>query len=344
PEARSHVTGEASHALRIRLWSRTTTASGILAMLCLLGILLASCSSDTQPASGTAHPQQRIANNTISYSISAQDVLIRTFRGGGHRGTLDLSPQISIYGDGTYILGPGLNMRQGRIDTNGLQQLLNTLVNTDGLLSLKRQQFYDIADQDATILQLSLNERHYQFLYSKFGSRQESQQDMDAYHHLEQALSAITTALNGATQPYTNSTQALLAYQNFSPNLSQSIPTWDLPDFTLNQLATFECGPVPQDITGPNADSGCLEFNIPRNALLLTDGQARRITGLLHGHLSGEFYEPSTGLYYMIMLRALLPDELPLKTLAMYGSEYIDYTGVPLYSGTVPTPAPTPKG
>ncbi|MDQ2714262.1 MAG: hypothetical protein M3Z08_05080, partial [Chloroflexota bacterium] len=275
------------------------TAASILAMLCLLGILLASCTGNTQPASGTAHPQQHIANNTISYSISAQDVLIRTFRGGGHMGTLDLSPQISIYGDGTYILGPGLDMRQGKVDTNELQQLLSILVNTDGLLNLKRQQFYDIADQDATLLQISLNERNYQFLYGKFGSRQESQQVMDEYHHLEQALSTITASLNGPTQPYTNPTQALLAYQNFSPNLSQSIPTWDFPDFTLGQLATYECGPVPQDITGPNADSGCLEFNIPRNALLLTNGQARKITEMLHGHLSREFYEPGSGLYYI---------------------------------------------
>ena len=89
-------------------------------------------------------------------------------------GALAFSPQVSIYGDGTYILGPGYQMRWGKLDTGALQQLLHTLVDTGGLLGLSRQQFYDVPDQNATLLQLTLNNKHYEFLYGKFGTLQES--------------------------------------------------------------------------------------------------------------------------------------------------------------------------
>ena len=46
-------------------------------------------------------------------------------------------------------------MRWGKLDTNALQQLLHTLVDTDGLLSLNRRQFYDVPDQNATLLELT---------------------------------------------------------------------------------------------------------------------------------------------------------------------------------------------
>jgi hypothetical protein len=314
-----------------------------LIICCLLGLLiLTACSQESAGSPATAQPHLRqIDNGTITYDSSAEAVVLRIFRGGGHLGTLDLSPLISIYGDGTFILGPGLQMREGHLSQDQLNQLLHTLVNSYGLPGFKRQQFYDIPDQDATLLQFNVNNQRYQFLYSDFGNREESQQDMDEYQRLGEALTAITSAIGGHTSPYSSDEQVLLARQDFSPDLTQKIPVWSLPDFTLNQVAIFECGPVPQDITGPNADSGCLTFTIPRKALLLSGSQRTTISELLHGHESGEFYEPSTGFYYTVMLRPLLPDERLQGTLAMYGSQNLTYTGVPLYQGPVPTPVPT---
>jgi len=257
-------------------------------------------------------------------------------------GTLAFSPQVSIYGDGTYILGPGYQMRWGLLDTGALQQLLHTLVDTGGLLSLKRQQFYDVPDQNATLLQLTLNNKHYEFLYGKFGTLQESAQDMDEYHHLGKALSAITEALNGPTHPYTSTSMALLVHQDFSPDLSQTISNWSLRDFSLDQVATFECGVIPRDETGPNADTGCLSFTTPLYAYLPTPQQLRTVKILLHGRQQGEFYEPNSVLYYTVVLRPLLPDEASQKMLAMLGSQQLSYSGVPLHSGTIPTPVPTP--
>jgi len=315
-----------------------------LTMLCLIGILLTACDSSFLSSSTNTnnHSTLPTSNGPITYSTSPNDILARTFYGGGNMGTLAFSPQVSIYGDGTYILGPGYQMHWGKLDTGALQQLLHTLVDTGGLLNLKRQQFYDVPDQDATLLQLTLNNKHYEFLYGKFGALLESAQDMDEYHHLGKALSAITEALNGPTHPYTSASMALLVHQDFSPDLSKAISDWSLRDFSLDEVATFECGVIPPGGTGPNADTGCLSFTTPLYAYLPTPGQLQTIKILLNGRQQGEFYEPKSELYYIVVLRPLLPDEESQKTLAMLSSQHLSYTGVPLHSGTIPTPVATP--
>lgn len=312
----------------------------LLVGICLLIGLLTACDSSAviQPTSTPAHRTVPTSNGPISYSTGPQDVLLRTFRGGGNLGTLELSPEVSIYGDSTYILGPGLQMRQGKLDTSSLQQLLHTLVDTDGLLTLKRQQFSDTSGQNGTLLQVTLNGKQSTFLYGTFGLLQENAQDMDEYHRLGHALTTITEALVGPTNPYSSQNAALLVYRDFSPDLTQDIPFWSLSDFTLNQLATYECGPIPPDQTSPNADTGCLTFTTPRYALLLTISQVQKLTGLLKGQAQGVFNEQ--GLYYMVILRPLLPDELPVKNLVMFGSASLSYTGVALHMGAVPTPTP----
>lgn len=308
-------------------------------LLCSLLTLLAACDSTSGTSSTTHHTLSTTSGSIITYSTDPQDVLIRTFYGGGKLGTFDMSPEVSIYGDGTYILGPGLQMLQGQLQSDSLQQLLNTLVDTDGLLKLNRQQFYDVPDQNATLLQLMLNGRAYEFLYGPFGNLQESAQDLDEYQRLGQALTSITEALSGPTHNYTSSKMALLVHQTFSPDPSQNIPSWNFQDFTLDQVATYECGPTPPDQTGPNADIGCLTYTVPRTALLLSAQQLRNIMTLLHGQLQGVFLE--NGLYFSAILRPLLPDELPQKMLAMLGSQELSYAGVPLHEGAVPTPTPT---
>ena len=315
-----------------------------LAMLCFIGTLLTTCdnpflSSSTNTSNHSTLPS---SNGPITYSTSPNDVLIRTFYGGGTLGALAFSPQVSIYGDGTYILGPGYQMRLGKLDTGSLQQLLHTLVDTAGLLNLRRQLFYDVPDQNATLLQLTLNNKHYEFVYGKFGALQENAPDMNEYHHLGKALTAITEALNGPTQPYTSTSMALLVHQDFSTDLSKTTPNWSLRDFSLDEVAIFECGVIPPGSTGPNADTGCLSFSTPLNAYLPTPRQLQMIKILLGGRQQGEFYDPKSELYYTVVLRPLLPDELPQKMLAMLGSQQLSYTAVPLHSGTIPTPAPTP--
>src|SRR5712692_7342691 len=164
----------------------------MIIMLCSLLTLLVACDSNPSVSStNTHHTLSTNDGNIITYSTSPQDVLIRTFYGGGRLGTFEMSPDISIYGDGTYILGPGLQMQQGKLDTDALQQLLHTLVDTDGLLKLNRQQFYDLPDQNETLLQLALNGKHYELTYGPFGNLQESAQDMDEYQRLGKSLTSI---------------------------------------------------------------------------------------------------------------------------------------------------------
>jgi hypothetical protein len=266
-------------------------------------------------------------------------VLIRTFYGGGLYGSLEISPEISIYGNGTYILGAD---RQGMLSADILQQLLHTLAGTYGLLSMQRQQFADIQDQNATFLELTLNGKQREYIYGSFGNVQESQQDIDEYHRLNKALTAITEALKGPIRPYTSKSIALLARQTFSPDFSQNIPYWPLSDYTLAQAAVFVCGVLSPDNTSPNAETGCLKYLKPNNAILLTAAQLQTLQGDLNNQQEGTFTEG--GLYYTIFLRPLLPDELPTKTLAMFGSDQFTYSGVPLLEGTVPPiPTPTPS-
>ncbi|MEO8970670.1 MAG: hypothetical protein ABI406_03610 [Ktedonobacteraceae bacterium] len=316
----------------------------LFTILFALLLLLASCS--TAPSSnstkGTSHTTLSTNNGTITYSSSPQDVIIRTYFGGGNIGTLEMSPDISIYGDGTYILGPGIQMRKGHLSTNTLQQLLHILVDSDGLPGFQRQQFYDIPDQNMTLLQLNLNGKNYAYYYGQFGSLQESTQDMSEYHSLGQALATITQSISGTTQAYASTNMALLVHQDFSPDLTKKIPDWTFPDFTLDSLATYECGVTPPDQTGPNADTGCLTFTVPHYAYLLTQQQLQAIQAILKGQQESVFFEQDTQNYYSVVLRPLLPDELLDQTLAMYGSAELNYAAIPLHSGSIPKPTPTP--
>ena len=320
------------------LWSRTYyIVLGIAALL----FIVSAC--DSTPKTTTTPKNQSISttnNGVITYNTGPQDVLIRTFYGGGKLGSIEYSPEISIYGDGTFILGPGLQMRAGQMSSDALEQLLQTLVDSDGLLAFTTRQFYDIPDQNATFLQLTLNNTTYSFQYGPFGNLQESAQDMNAYHRLGAALSSIINAVNGPTHPYSGSQVALLVHQDFNPDLTQNIPSWSLPDFNLYNLNIYECGPPEVGPTGPNADTGCLTYTVPQNALLLSQQQQQAILTQLKGQQQGVFYD--LGQYYNVTLRTLLPDELAQKTLAMLGSAELVYTGVPLHEG--PVPVATPAG
>ena len=318
----------------------------LFAIVWALMIFLTGCDTGSSPPT-SANPGHKVSlatnnNGTITYSTSPQDVLIRTFYGGGNLGSFEMSPDISIYGDGSYILGPGLQMHEGRFDTATLQQLLHTLVDDDGLLKLSQQQFYDVPDQNATVLQLSINGKQYIYTYGPFGNLpgSETTQALNDYRHLGSALTSIRDTIQGPTNNYMSQNMALLVHQDFSPDLTQTIPYWSFKDFTLFSAATFECGAIPQDITGPNADTGCLTFTVPHTAILLNERQLQAISALLHRQQQGDFQEQE--LYYHVVLRPLLPDELPQKMLAMYGSMELNYTGVPIHAGAVPTPVATP--
>jgi len=305
-------------------------------------MLVTACdsSANTPSINNAKQTLSTSSGSTITYNTRPQDVLIRTFYGGGKLGTFEMSPEISIYGDGNYILGPGLQMQQGRLQAVALQQLLHKLVDTYGLLKLNKQQFYDVPDQNATVLQLMLNDKEHTYLYGPFGNMQESAQDRSEYQRLGNALTSITEALVGPTHSYKSQQMVLLVHQTFSPDLSQSIPYWSFQDFTLFQLSTFECGLIPSDLTGPNGDTGCLTYTVPHTALLLNTQQLQQIKTLLHGQEQAVFLEK--GAYYSVTLRPLLPDEIEQKTLAMFGSQELSYTGVTLAEGPVPIPSPTP--
>jgi PBP1b-binding outer membrane lipoprotein LpoB len=319
------------------------TMTKLCLLLFALLLLLASCSTAPSSSStkGTSHTTLSTNTGTMTYSASPQDVILRTFYGGGTMGTLEMSPDISIYGDGTYLLGPGIQMREGHMSTNALQQLLHELVDNDGLLGFHRQQFYDIPDQNMTLLQLNLNGKNYAWYYGQFGSLQESTQDMGEYHALGQALATITQSISGSTHSYTSTNVALLVHQDFSPDVTKKIPVWTLPDFTLDAVAMYECGITPPDQTGPNADTGCLSFTVPHYAYLLSPQQSQTIQAILKGQQVGVFFEQDTQNYYSVVLRPLLPDELLKQMLAMYGSAELNYVGIPLHSGSIPKPTPS---
>ncbi len=325
-----------------RYWWRHHAIPAFI-ILALLALLLTACNNTDSNGTSKSAVSKTLpdSNGSITYNAGSQDVLIRTFRGGGNAGTLEISPEVSIYGDGTYILGPDYQMSAGSLSTATLQQLLHTLVDTNHLLNLSQQQFSDTPDQNFTLLQLSLNGKQFEYVYGTFGTLSESAQAMSDYHHLDAALTAITDAITGPTHPYSSQNMALLVNQDFSSDLPQDTPTWTFPDFTLDQLATYECGAIPQDITSPNADTGCLTYSIPQHALLLSASQQRAILALLKGQRSGVFLEQ--GNYYAVHLRYLLPDEQSSQALAMFGSAELSYNPVPLSSGPVPQITPTPS-
>jgi hypothetical protein len=314
----------------------------------LLSIGLWSCASTTHtPAAKTSstskpHPTRAISgpsNQPVTYSTDPQDVIIRTFYSGGHAGALALAPQISVYGDGSYIFGID---QRGKLSSDTLQSLLNTLVNDDRLLTFTRQTFSDIADQNMTFLELQLSGKQKELVYGSFGRYQASAEDMDEYQRLEKALKTITETLQGPTQPYKGTRFALLARQIFNQDPTKVITYWSLDDFTLAQAAVYECGVITPDNTSQNPETACLKFIIPARAILLTTQQAATIERLLLGN-QGIISEQ--GLYYQVTLRPLLPDELASKALAMLGGNQDRYIPIALHEGSLPpVPIATPIG
>jgi hypothetical protein len=295
----------------------------------LLSFVLSSCGTD-QNSSQTASVQNSAGQ--VTYSTNAQDVVIRTYYGGGHYGTLPLGPQLSVYGDGTYMIGLE---KQGKLSSDALQQLLSIFVDTDGLLALKRQQFSDVPDQNSTFLELNLNGKHTELVYSNFGSRPESAQDLDEYKHLGQALTTLNEALNGSKQAYTANRYALLVHETTTPDRTQPIQAFNLQDFTLAQVAKFECGPDKDERpTSGNPIGPCLQYTRPLGALILQDNQLRTLKTLLGGQQEGQLTQQ--GLDYDVRLRPLLPDELRTKKLAMLGSLQLTYEAIPLVERTPP--------
>jgi hypothetical protein len=324
--------------LSANLWScaRDTSTSAIKA----------SPTSNSSPtkASPTSkpHPTQAIsgpANQPVTYSTDPQDVIIRILYGGGQTGALALAPQISIYGDGSYILGTS---QRGKLSSDVLQSLLNTLVNNDQLLTFTRQTFSDIADQNMTFLELQLNGKQRELIYGSFGHYQTKSEDMDEYERLEKALRTIIEMVQGPTQAYKGTRFALLARQIFNQDPTKVVTSWSLPDFTLAQAAVYECGVIAPDDTSQNAETGCLKFIIPSRAVLLTTRQTTAIESLLQG-TQGIISEQ--GLYYQVTLRPLLPDELASKALAMLGGNQNTYIPIVLHEGSLPpVPIATPIG
>ncbi len=319
------------------------------AILLLCTLLLSACASlgaSQNQAGNTSTSSLSNASNTssqqVTYSNRPRDVVLRTFYGGGIYGALEVAPDISLYGDGTYILGAD---RQGKLDDASLQGLLHTVTDTYGLLNFKRQQFSDIQDQNATFLEVTLNGKSQEFMYGSFGNQQESSQDMDEYHRLNSILTTLTQTLKGPTHPYKSNDVALLVHQNFGPDAPGL--TWPVTDFTLAQAAAYECGLLPKDETSHNPETGCLKYLIPHSAILLNSSQAQAIRGQLSTQQQGPLQQglfSEGSFYYTVTLRPLLPDELTSKSVAMFGSAQSSFTTVPLLNGQVPpVPTPTPS-
>src|SRR5258708_22349952 len=92
---------------------RIVTHRFLPVVLCALMALLTACSSSPASSSPRHTTVSTTRGSTITYNTGPQDVLIRTFYGGARLCTLKMSPNITIYRDAAYILGPGLQMRQG---------------------------------------------------------------------------------------------------------------------------------------------------------------------------------------------------------------------------------------
>src|SRR2546423_15477874 len=87
-------------------------------LLCMVMLLVSASSSASNASTSTPKKSQSISTNngTITYSASPQDVLIRTFYGGGQTGTLELRPESIIFREERDIFGAGLAMYDRRIN------------------------------------------------------------------------------------------------------------------------------------------------------------------------------------------------------------------------------------
>ncbi|GCE11884.1 hypothetical protein [Tengunoibacter tsumagoiensis] len=293
----------------------------------LYACLVSSCTTatDSTPLPPTSSHQSL----TVSYRHDSHALIMRTFVAGGVYGTLNLAPQISLYGDGTFIFG---TQQQGQLTGAQLQSVLTTMLQTDGLLTFKRHQFSDLPDQNATFLELNVNDKPLELMYGSFGNQSESDQDLTEYHQLAHALTTLTESLTAPVHPYTSNQEALFVRRSFSPDPAHTRHYADT-SLSLAQLADFECGPLPKD-EDLNPEGNCLKYTIPEHAFIPDTQQLASIKNTLQNELHGELNEDE--LFYEVTLRPLLPDETDQKQVAMFGSAQNTYRAVPLQIGELP--------
>ncbi|GCE17196.1 hypothetical protein [Dictyobacter kobayashii] len=219
------------------------------------------------------------------------------------------------------------------MDDDQLQHLLNALINTYGLLALKRQSFSDLPDQNVTLLDLTVNGQVHEIAYGTFGNHPQSPEDMSAYQQVGLAITQIVNTLTGPSQAYHASAAALLVRRAPSYDRVQTSMAWKDTTFTLAQAAQFECGSPPEDID-PNKESACLKYTIPKQAIILKKAQWQGLQKELGQQSKATFIEHNH--YYEVRLRPLLPDEIDSHKLAIFGSAQSNYKSVPLHAAPLP--------
>ena len=291
------------------------TTSTILSLLTLLLLALSGC--------GSVGAQGSSNNSLIPYTNKQGVILVQLFNEPGFvYPSINAVPTWTLYGDGTLIISSpaGNLLRQTRLSTQEVQQLLDVVVKQDTFFSSTRPSYGEaMPDVRATLLTVNAQNQHKTV---KLQREPPAGQPVDSE---TQHVFAIENYLQHyqpkQVQSYVPTGVVLLAMPS---SLRNTPPSWPYNDISLAKVAAQECSYLPQQTSCTQQTSGMFPVYGQRGLDMLTRWPASRPVPFMQNSVD-----------YTIIVWPLLPDALVTQS---DGTQGILITGAnagrkPLVSG-----------
>jgi hypothetical protein len=266
------------------------TTPAFLSLLALLLLALSGCLPVDAQGSGN--------NSTIPYINKQGIILIQLFNEPGFiYPPINAIPTWTLYGDGTLIIRSSTDnlLRQTRLSTHEVQQILDVVVRQDNFFSSTRSS-YGEAEPDLGPTLLTVNAQSQRKTVNLQHEPAAGQLVDSETQHVFAIENYLLHYQPKQVQPYVPTGVALLAL----PSSSRNEPlVWPYNDISLAKVAAQECGYLPQQTTCTQQTSGMFPVYGKRGLDMLTRWPASRPASLEQNNVD-----------YTIIVWPLLPDAL----------------------------------
>lgn len=267
------------------------TTPAFLALLALLLLVLSGC--------GSVEAQGSSNNSPIPYTNKQGVILIQLFNEPGFvYPSINAMPTWTLYGDGTLIISSsaGNLLRQTRLSTQEVQQLLDVVVRQNTFFSSTRPSYGVAATRDAGATLLTVNAQN-QNKTVRLQREPAAGQSVDSEtQHVFAIENYLLHYQPKQVQSYVPTGVALLAMPS---SLNNKPLAWPYNDILLAKVAAQECGYLPQQTPCAQQTSGMFPVYGQRGRDMLTRWPASRPVSLEQNNVN-----------YTLIVWPLLPDAL----------------------------------